>query len=117
MNICNVVRETMAQYELANEALLDVWDELDWYEINLILEKQQSRIEQLVHRQRMYHNDEHKKPSEILAHTLQHYERANRHLHEHWDEIPPGERFYLLNKQRDRLQDLRTLINMLRINW
>ncbi|WAH35984.1 hypothetical protein [Alicyclobacillus dauci] len=117
MNIGNVVRETMAHYELANEALLDVWDELDRYEINLILEKQQNWIEQLVQRQCMYHDNEHKDPSEILAHTLQHYERANRYLYENWDEIPSEERFYLLNKQRERLQDLRALINMLRTNW
>lgn len=47
---------TMMSYEAANEALIQVLDRLNPYELTLVLEKQQNRLEQIT--QRMYHYEE-----------------------------------------------------------
>lgn len=46
----------------------------------------------------------------IVEDTLQSYETANRHLFEHWETIPFGERLNLMQKQWNRLQDIRNRI-------
>lgn len=104
-----VIQQTMANYELANEALLHVWNQLNKDEIDSVLEKQQNRLEQIA--QRMYHEEQHEeKNNEIVVTALERYEMANRHLYEHWETIPFGGRLNLMQKQWNRLQDLRTRI-------
>jgi hypothetical protein len=100
-----VLEQTLESYELANEALLQVWDELKPEEIDMILEKQQNRLEQIA--QRMYHEEKQEEMSETFANTFMRFERANRYLYDNWDHIPFGERLNLLQKQWNRLEELR----------
>lgn len=103
-----IVQDTLQSYEAANEALVQVLDKLDPQELDFILEKQQNRLEQIF--QRMYHEEKTEDQSELIAHTLKRYEMANRHLFEHWETIPFGERLNLMQRQWNRLQDIRNRI-------
>ncbi|BCJ87542.1 hypothetical protein [Effusibacillus dendaii] len=103
-----VLERTLESYELANEALLNVWNYLNDREIDMILEKQQNRLEQIA--QRAYHEEKTDNENELFLNTLERYELANRHLYEHWDTIPFGERINLLQKQWNRLQEMRSRI-------
>ncbi|MCL6517480.1 hypothetical protein [Alicyclobacillus sp.] len=100
------IEQTLRNYELANQALLQVWDRLSDDEIDMILEKQQNRLQQLAERawaEEKYYDAQ----SELILNTVERYEMANRHLYEHWDTIPFEQRLDLLQKQWNRLQELR----------
>ncbi|MCL6637484.1 MAG: hypothetical protein K6T26_06010 [Alicyclobacillus sp.] len=100
------MEQTLRNYELANEALLRVWDRLDADEIDMILEKQQNRLQQLAERA-WAEEKQYDAQSELILNTLERFEQANRHLFEHWDTIPFADRLELLHKQWNRLQELR----------
>jgi predicted S18 family serine protease len=104
-----VIEQTLLSYELANEALLKAWDRLDASEIDGILEKQQHRLEQIA--ERAYADEKYYDArSEAFFNTIERFEEANRHLYEHWDRIPFDQRLDLLQKQWNRLQELRNRI-------
>jgi hypothetical protein len=105
----DVIEQTLRNYELANEALLHVWPNLDPSEIDMVLEKQQNRLQQIA--ERAYAKEkEYDAKSELIANTLERFESANQHLYEHWDTIPFDQRLDLLQKQWNRLQELRNRI-------
>ncbi|MBX6352984.1 MAG: hypothetical protein IRZ10_06575 [Thermoflavifilum sp.] len=101
----HVLEQTLQSYELANEALIKVWNDLSDDEIRMILAKQQNRLEQIA--QRMYHEEKEEERSEVFTNTFMNFERANRYLYDNWDHIPFGERLNLLQKQWNRLEELR----------
>lgn len=109
MDNTNVIEQTLRNYELANDALMNVWNRLDSDEIDMVLEKQQNRLQQIADRvyseERIY--DER---SEMMVNTLVRFEEANRHLYDHWDTIPFEQRLDLLRKQWNRLQEFRNRI-------
>lgn len=106
MNNREVIEQTLKNYEEANNMLLKAWDELDPGFLDIVLEKQLKRLEQLS--ERIYHEELKDDPeSEIIQNTLARYEWANQYLYEHWDSIPFTERLSILQKQWNRLQDLR----------
>lgn len=114
MSNFDVIEQTLESYELANQALLCVWDRLNGHEIDMILEKQQHRLEQIT--ERLFHEekteDEFDETGEmdVICDTLDRYDRANRHLYEFWDTIPFDQRLDAIRKQWNRLQDLRNRI-------
>lgn len=105
----DVIEQTLRNYELANEALMHVWPQLDSTEIDMVLEKQQNRLQQIAERA---YSDEagYDEISELIANTIERFENANEHLYEHWDTIPFDQRIDLLQKQWNRLQELRNRI-------
>jgi hypothetical protein len=101
-----VIEQTLQNYENANDALLASWNELDSNFLDVVLQKQQNRLEQLA--ERIYHEElEFDSEVEIINNTLSRYQWANQYLYEHWETIPFTERLSLLQKQWNRLQDLR----------
>lgn len=103
-----VIEQTLQNYELANDALLDIWEHLDPELIDAILEKQQHRLEQIS--ERLYHEDKHIESdnnTEILGNTLTRFEWANQYLYEHWDTLPNDERLSIMQKQWNRIEDMR----------
>ncbi|WAH36176.1 hypothetical protein [Alicyclobacillus dauci] len=104
-----VIEQTLQNYELANAALLDVWNNLTDEEIDMVLEKQQNRLEQIA--ERAYSEETTSDAqSEAFLNTLERFENANRHLYEHWDTISFDQRLDLLQKQWNRLQELRNRV-------
>jgi hypothetical protein len=101
-----ILEQTLRSYEAANNALLSVWDQLDPGTLDIILEKQQHRLEQIA--DRMYHEEKLEDENEVIQNTLARYEWANQYLFEHWDTLPPEERISLMRKQWNRLQELRS---------
>jgi hypothetical protein len=104
-----VIEETLRNYELANEALMKVWPRLTDAEVDMILEKQQNRLQQIAERAYSMEKSYDAK-SELIFNTIDRFESANRHLYEHWDTIPFDQRIDLLHKQWNRLQELRNRI-------
>lgn len=103
-----VIEQTLQNYELANDALLELWGDLDPELIDAILKKQQNRLEQIA--QRLYHEekfDELANQAEVLSNTLARYEWANQYLYEHWDTLPNDERLSIMQKQWNRLEEMR----------
>lgn len=103
-----VIEQTLQNYELANDALLDLWEHFDPELLDAILEKQQNRLQQIA--ERLYHEekyDEYSDEEEILTNTLARYEWANHYLYEHWDTLPDDERLAIMQKQWNRLEDMR----------
>lgn len=108
MENIEVIEQTLQNYELANDALLDLWEHLDPKLTDAILEKQQHRLEQIA--QRLNHEeefDELSNQTEVLTNTLARYEWANEYLFEHWDTLPNDERLSVLQKQWNRLEEMR----------
>jgi hypothetical protein len=106
MNNQEVIEQTLQNYENANDALLASWNDLDPNFLDIVLQKQQNRLEQLA--ERIYHEElEADSESEIINNTISRYQWANQYLYEHWETIPFTERLSLLQKQWNRLQDLR----------
>lgn len=105
-----VIEQTLQNYELANDALLDLWEQLDPELVDSILETQQHRLEQIS--ERLYHeekNEEFDHQEEVLINTLGRYEWANQYLFEHWNNLPNDERLSILRKQWNRLEEMRKL--------
>lgn len=103
-----VIEQTLQNYELANDALLDLWEHIDPELVDEILEKQQHRLEQIA--QRLYHEEQaedHNDELEILVSTLERYEWANQYLYEHWETLPNEERLAIMQKQWNRLEEMR----------
>lgn len=103
-----VIEQTLQNYELANDALLDLWEHFDPELLDAILEKQQNRLQQIA--ERLYHEekyDEYSDEEEFLTNTLARYEWANQYLYEHWDTLPDDERLAIMQKQWNRLEDMR----------
>ncbi|GMA60283.1 hypothetical protein NZD89_11840 [Alicyclobacillus fastidiosus] len=101
-----VMEQVLKNYELANDALMHTWGRLDEVDIDALLQKQQERLRQIA--QRAYGDglcDD--AQSELLLHTTERLASANQHLCEHWEAIPFGERRDLLQKQWNRIQQLR----------
>lgn len=63
------VQDTLRSYEVANDALVQVMDRLDPQELDFILEKQQTRLEQIS--QRVNHEEKSENLSEVIAYTLE----------------------------------------------
>ncbi|KJS47332.1 MAG: hypothetical protein VR66_20235 [Peptococcaceae bacterium BRH_c23] len=77
MNNQEVIEQTLQNYDNANDALLAEWDQLDLSLLDIILQKQQNRLEQLA--ERIYHEElKEDTESEIIQNTIAHYEWANR---------------------------------------
>jgi len=103
-----VIEQTLQNYELANQALLDLWDRFPPEVIDEILGKQQNRLQQIA--DRLYHEEKYERLSdeeEILVNTLERYAWANRYLYEHWDSLPQEERLAIIRKQWNRLEEMR----------
>ncbi|MDB5084307.1 MAG: hypothetical protein JWN30_1193 [Bacilli bacterium] len=100
-----VLEQTMRSYEDANNALLTVWDQISPTTLDIMLEKQQHRLEQIS--ERMYHEEMLEHESDMMQNTLARYEWANQYLYEHWDNLPPDERQTVMRKQWNRLEELR----------
>lgn len=112
MNNHEVIEQTLHNYELANEALLDIWEHLDAELIDDILEKQQHRLEQIS--ERLYHEEKHDEfydssdhNTEIIENTMTRFDWANQYLYEHWDTLPKEERLSIMQKQWNRIEDMR----------
>lgn len=106
MNNREVIEQTLQNYDNANDALLADWDKLDPNFLDIVLQKQQNRLEQLA--ERTYHEELNEdSESEIIQNTLARYEWANEYLYEHWETLPFTERLSIMQKQWNRLQDLR----------
>jgi hypothetical protein len=108
MENIEVIEQTLQNYELANDALLDLWEHLEPEVVDAILEKQQHRLEQIA--QRLYHEekfDEFSNETEVLTNTLARYEWANQYLSEHWETLPSDERLSVMQKQWNRLEEMR----------
>lgn len=111
MNNREVIEQTFLNYDYANEALLTEWDKLDPSLLDNILHKQQNRLEQLA--ERTYHEELNDvADSEIIENTLNRYKLANEYLYEHWEELPFTERLSVMQKQWNRLQELRNRIKI-----
>jgi len=103
-----VIQNTLRNYEMANQALYDLWDKFDPQVIDEILEKQQNRLQQIV--DRIYHQeqlDEFSDDEIVLLNTIQRYEWANQYLFEHWDSLQDEERLSIIQKQWNRLEEMR----------
>ncbi|MBC2722891.1 hypothetical protein [Desulfosporosinus sp.] len=106
MNNQEVIEQTLQNYDTANDALLTEWDNLDPNLLDIILQKQQNRLEQIA--ERIYHEELNENAeSEIIQNTLAHYDWANEYLYEHWETLPFVERLSIMQKQWNRLQELR----------
>jgi len=108
MENIEAIEQTLQNYESANDALFDLWGHLDPGLVDAILEKQQHRLEQIA--QRIYHeekSDELSNQTEVLTNTLARYEWANQYLFEHWDTLPNDERLLVMQKQWNRLEEMR----------
>ena len=106
MNNREIIEQTLQNFENANDALLATWDKIDPNFLDIVLQKQQNRLEQLS--ERIYHEElDNDVESEIIQNTLVRYEWANQYLYEHWEALPFTERLSIMQKQWNRLQDLR----------
>ncbi|MHB8124353.1 MAG: hypothetical protein ACYDEJ_01705 [Desulfitobacteriaceae bacterium] len=106
MNNREVIEQTLQNYEDANDALLSDWDKIDPNFLDVVLQKQQNRLEQLA--ERIYHEEQNEDAeSGIIQNTITRYEWANEYLYEHWGTLPFIERLSIMQKQWNRLQDLR----------
>lgn len=108
MENTGVIEQTLLNYELANDALLDLWEHFDPELVDQILEKQQNRLEQIA--QRLYHEEKEESygdEAEVLTNTLARFEWANHYLYEHWDTLPNDERLSIMQKQWNRLEEMR----------
>lgn len=106
MNNREVIEQTLLNYDSANDALLAEWNKLDPIFLDNLLYKQQNRLEQLA--ERIYHEELNEDfDSEIIENTLSRYNLANEYLYEHWEELPFTERLSVIQKQWNRLQELR----------
>ena len=106
MNNLEVIEQTLLNYDAANDALLAEWDKLDPSFLDIVLQKQQNRLEQLA--ERIYHEEQNEDAdSEIIQNTLSRYDWANEYLYEHWETLPFTERLSIMQKQWNRLQELR----------
>lgn len=106
MNNMEVIEQTLLNYDAANDALLAHWDNFDPSFLDNMLQKQQNRLEQLA--ERIYHEEQNEDAeSEIIQNTLSRYDWANEYLYEHWETLPFTERLSIMQKQWNRLQDLR----------
>jgi hypothetical protein len=113
MNNQEVIEQTLLKYDEANNALLAEWDKLDPNFLDIVLQKQQNRLEQLA--ERIYHEELNEDAeSEVIQNTLDHYEWANEYLYEHWETLPFTERLSIMQKQWNRLQELR---NRTQVNY
>jgi serine/threonine protein phosphatase PrpC len=103
-----VIEQTLQNYEIANQALFDLWDQFEPQVIDEILEKQQNRLQQIA--DRLYHQEQFDEFSEnetVLLNTIQRYEWANQYLYEHWNSLSSEERLAILQKQWNRLEEMR----------
>ncbi|MFB5191808.1 hypothetical protein [Alicyclobacillus fastidiosus] len=106
MEYQRVMEQVLKNYELANDALMQTWARLDDVDIDALLQKQQERLRQIAQRAAAGGSYD-EEQSELLLHTMERLASANQHLSEHWEAISFGERRDLLQKQWNRIQQLR----------
>jgi len=113
MNNREVIEQTLLKYDEANNALLAEWDKFNPSFLDIVLQKQQNRLERLA--ERIYHNELNEDgESEVIQYALDHYEWANEYLYEHWGNFPFTERLFIMQTQWNRLQELR---NRTQVNY
>jgi len=108
-----LIEQTLLKYDEANNALLAEWDKFNPSFLDIVLQKQQNRLEQLA--ERIYHEELNEDAeSEIIQNTLSRYDWANEFLYDHWETLPFTERLSIMQKQWNRLQELR---NRTQVNY